>query len=107
MLPHLLTNFETQKQYQNEPKVNGVYSRNSLPISQFNHLPKMKDGAFVINLDKFKPVGTHWMAWHVNGNSVTYFDSLLELQIFQKDLKNLQTPKVSQQISIEYKPMIQ
>ena len=49
----------------------------------------MKDGAFVINLDKFKPVGTHWMAWHVNGNSVTYFDSLLELQIFQKDLKNL------------------
>ena len=29
MLPHLLTNFEIQK-YQNEPKFNGVYSRNNL-----------------------------------------------------------------------------
>ena len=38
-----LTNFEIQKYYQNEPKFNGVYSR--------NNLPKIKDGAFVINLD--------------------------------------------------------
>ena len=30
MPPHPLTNFETQKYYQNEPKFNGVYSRNSL-----------------------------------------------------------------------------
>ena len=27
MLPHPLTNFETQKYYQNEPRFNGVYSR--------------------------------------------------------------------------------
>ena len=31
MLPHLLTKFEIQKYYQNEPKFNGVYSRNNLP----------------------------------------------------------------------------
>ena len=30
MLPHSLTNFEIQKYYQNEPKFNVVYSRNSL-----------------------------------------------------------------------------
>ena len=30
MLPHPLTNFETQKYYQNEPKFNGIYSRNNL-----------------------------------------------------------------------------
>ena len=30
MLPHPLTNFETQK-YQNEPRCNGVYSRDNLP----------------------------------------------------------------------------
>ena len=31
MPPHLLTNFEIQKSYQNEPKFNGVYSRNNSP----------------------------------------------------------------------------
>ena len=31
MLPHPLTNFEIQKYYQNEPRFNGVYSRNNLP----------------------------------------------------------------------------
>ena len=29
MLPHPLTNFEIQKYYQNEPKLNGLYSRNN------------------------------------------------------------------------------
>ena len=43
MLAHPLTNFKIQKYYQNEPKFNGSYSRNSLP--------KIKDGAYVINLD--------------------------------------------------------
>ena len=33
---HPLTNFKMQKYYQNEPKFNGVYSR--------NNLPKIKDG---------------------------------------------------------------
>ena len=30
MSPHRLTNFEIQKYYQNEPKLNGAYSRNYL-----------------------------------------------------------------------------
>ena len=51
MPSHPLTNFEIQKYYQNEPKFNGVYSR--------NNLPKIKDGAYVINLDEFKSIGTH------------------------------------------------
>ena len=29
--PHPLTNFEIQKYYQNEPRFNGIYSRNNLP----------------------------------------------------------------------------
>ena len=36
MLPHPLTNFEIQKYYQNEPRFDGVYSR--------DNLPKIKDG---------------------------------------------------------------
>ena len=67
MLPHSLTNFEIQKYYQNEPKFNGVYSR--------NNLPKTKGGTYVIRLDEFKSRGTHWIAMHVNGNNIIYFDS--------------------------------
>ena len=31
MPPHPLANFEIKKYYQNEPRFNGVYSRNNLP----------------------------------------------------------------------------
>ena len=31
MPPHPLTSFELEKYYQNEPRFNGVYSRNNLP----------------------------------------------------------------------------
>ena len=67
MLPHPLTNFEIQKYYKNEPRFNGVYSR--------DNLPKIKDGAYVINLDEYSDIGTHWVALYVQNNDVTYFDS--------------------------------
>ena len=31
MRPHPLTNFEIQKYYENEPRFNGVFSRDNLP----------------------------------------------------------------------------
>ena len=66
-MPHPL-NFEIQKYYKNEPRFNGVYSRDSLS--------KIKDGAYVINLDKHYDIGTHWVAFWVNSNNnVTYFGS--------------------------------
>ena len=64
---HPLTNFEIQKYYQNKPRFNGVYSR--------DNLPKIKDGAYVINLDEYSDIGTHWVALYVQNNGVTYFDS--------------------------------
>ena len=67
MSPHPSTNFEIQKYYQNETKFNGVYS--------INNLPKIKDGAYVINLDEYESIETHWIALYVNSNNVTYFDS--------------------------------
>ena len=45
ILPQSLTNFGIQKYYQNEPIFNGVYSRDNLP-------DKIKDWAYVINLDE-------------------------------------------------------
>ena len=50
--PHPLANFEIQKYYENEPRFNGVYSRNNLP-------KQIKDGTYVINLDKHKDTGKH------------------------------------------------
>ena len=67
MPSHSLTNFEIQKYDQNEPRFNGVYSR--------DNLTEIKDGAYVINLDEYSDIGTHWVALCVNNNDVTYFDS--------------------------------
>ena len=41
-----MPNFEIQKYYENEPKLNGVYSR--------DNLPKIKNGAYIVNLDEFE-----------------------------------------------------
>ena len=69
MLPHPLTNFEVQRCYQNEPRFNGVFSRNNLPRTK-------KDGAYAINLEEYADVGlTHWIALFCNGNEIVYFDS--------------------------------
>ena len=50
-----LTNFEIQDYYENEPRLDRVYSRDNLPN-------KIKDGTYVINLDEYENVGTHWIA---------------------------------------------
>ena len=68
MIPHPLTNFEIQAYYQNELRFNGVFSRDNLPN-------KIKNGAYVINLDEYHDVGTHWIALYVSNKTVTYFDS--------------------------------
>ena len=68
MNPHLLTKFEIQAYYQNEPRFIGVYSRDNIP-------DKINDGAYVINLDEYSDIGTHWIALYVNNRTVTYFNS--------------------------------
>ena len=60
MPPHPLTNFEIQKYYQNEPRFNGV----------------LKHGAYVINLDKYADVSTHWIGIICNRSEIVYFGSL-------------------------------
>ena len=46
--PHPLINFEIQEYYQNEPRFNGVVSRD---------------------------IATHWVALYVNNKNIIYFDS--------------------------------
>ena len=79
MPPYRLTNFEIQKYYKNEPKLNGVYSR--------DNWPKIKDGAYIINLDEYSDIGTHWIALWVNdNNNVSYFDSF-RVEHISKEIK--------------------
>ena len=66
--PHPLTNIEIQKYYHNEPRFNVVYSRDNLP-------KKIKDRAYVINLNEYADVGTHWIALYVLNIEIIYFDS--------------------------------
>ena len=80
--PDPLTNFEIQKYYQNEPRFNGVYSRDNLPN-------KIKDGAYVINLDEYFDIVTHWIVLYALNNNVTDFDSFGVEHILQKKSKNL------------------
>ena len=65
--PHPLTNFEIPKYCENEPRFNGVYSR--------DNLSRVKDGAYVVNLDEYSDIGTHWVALYINNNDVNYFDN--------------------------------
>ena len=51
---------EIQKYYKNKPRFNGVFSR--------DNLPKIKDGAYVINLDEYSNIGTHLVALYVHNN---------------------------------------
>ena len=72
ILPHPLTNLEIQKYYQNEPRFNGVYSR--------VNPTKIKDDSYIINLDEYSDMSTHWVALWVNNNNnnnnnITYFVS--------------------------------
>ena len=57
-----MANFEIQKYYQNESRFNGVYSR--------DNLLKINDQAYIINLDEYSDIGTHWVALYVQNNNV-------------------------------------
>ena len=79
MTPNPLTNFEIQAYYQNEPRFIGVYSRDNLP-------DKIKDGAYVVNLDEYSDIRTHWVSLDANHKAVTYFDSF-GIEHIQKEIK--------------------
>ena len=81
MPSHPLTNFEIQKYYKNEPRFNGVFSRNNL-------LKNIKDGAYVINLVEYADVGTHWISLFCNRNEFVYLDSF-GVEHVSEEIKNI------------------
>ena len=70
MLPHPLNKFETKvllKWRTAKFKLRGVYLR--------NNLPETKDGTYIMNLDEYRSIETHWIALDVDYDNLTYFDS--------------------------------
>ena len=80
--PHRLTNSEIQEYYQNELRFNIVFSRDNLPNN-------IKNGAYVINLDEYHDIGTHWVALYVNNKTIIYFDSFGVEHIPKEILKSI------------------
>ena len=99
MPPHPLTNFEIQKFYKNEPRFNSIFSRNNLP-------KKIKDGAYVINLDEYADVGTHWIALFCSRNETAYFDSFGVEHVLEEIKEFIRNKNIKANIS-EYKQKIQ
>ena len=58
-----------------------VFSRDNLPNS-------IKNGAYVINLDEYRGIGTHCVTLYINNKTVTYFDSfgVEHMNIFPKEI---------------------
>ena len=85
---HPLTNFEIQEYYQNEPRFNGAFSRDHLPNNT------IKNCAYVINLDEYYDIGTHWLALYVHNKIVTYFDSFEVEHIPKEIMKFINRKKI-------------
>ena len=75
--PHPLTNFEIQEYYQNEPRFNGVFSRE---YHEYH--------------DEYHDIGTHWVALYVYNKTVTYFDSFGVENIPKEIIKFIACKKV-------------
>ena len=65
--PHRLSNIEITNYFNYKPRFKSVSSR--------NNLPRIKDGALVINLDDKKNKATQWISLFIGRNTAVYFDS--------------------------------
>ena len=86
-----LTNTEINEYYANEPRFNGVYSRDNLPKI-------IKKGAYVINLDEYENTVTHWTVLFVKTNEVIYFDSFVIEHIPKEINKFIDNKKIKANI---------
>ena len=97
--PHPLTNFEIQEYYQNEPRFNGVFSRDNLPNDSFGaeHIPKeiMKfigNENIITNIFRIQAYDSIMCGYFCigfinvmfNGNNLTIYTSLFSPNDFKK-----------------------
>ena len=72
-----------------------------------DNLPdKIKYGAYVINLDCYSDIGTHWIAFYANKKNLTYFESFWVEHIPKEIKKFINNKNIIANI-IQCKHMIQ
>ena len=65
----------------------GFFSRNNLP-------KKIKDGAYIINLDEYADVGTHWIALFCNKSEIVYFDGFGVEHVPEENYKSISNKNI-------------
>ena len=86
-----IPSFKQYRDYFNyEPRFNGAFSR--------NNLPKIKDGAYIINLEDENSKGTHWVALFIDRNLAVYFDSFGIEYIPQEVLNKIKDKSITHNI---------
>ena len=85
--------------HENEHRYNGVFSRVNSP-------KKIKDGAYVINLDEYADTGTHWIALFCKKNKIVYFDSFGVEHIPEEIKEFIENKNIKANIFV-YKQIIQ
>ena len=79
------------KYYENESRFNGVYSRDNLTN-------KIKVGEYVINLDEYSDIGTHWIALYIKNNDITYLHSFVVVHIPMEIIKFIENKNIKPNI---------
>jgi hypothetical protein len=73
-MTNLLTNFDLQH----------LCSQFDIPLhfigfkEDLNHIPKLENGAYIINLDRTRSKGTHWVCFCKHCSTIMYYDSFGE-----------------------------
>ena len=76
-----LNNIETANYFKCKSRFNSVFS--------INNLPRIKDGAYVRNLDEKYSKGTHWVSLFIDRNISACFDTVGIEYIAQEVLKKI------------------
>ena len=84
---HPLNNIEITNYFRYEPRFDDVFSRKTLP--------RIKDGAHVINLDLKNSKGTNWVSLFIDRNTAMYFDSFGIEYIPQKVLHKIRDKSIT------------
>ena len=67
---------------------------------------KIRDGAYVINLDEHADTGTHWIASFCNRNEIVYFDSF-GVEYIPEEIKEFIGNRKTKANIFEYKQITQ
>ena len=70
-------------------------------IWEIIYLKKIQDGAYIINLDEYSGIGTHWVALYVSNTDVIYFDSFVVEHIPKEIEKIINSPSSPQNKNIK------